>query len=143
MDKQYVQFIADLKQNIVRSRYAGARLANKEQLMLYFKTGKMLVEKVDAEKWGAKVLEQIGEDLQKLMPGLRGFSHRNLKKMKHFYAEYQFIAIGPSATAQIREVRKSLIPESATAKLQKTRITENEYPNNLSHRPCRSFRMNT
>jgi hypothetical protein len=38
MDKGYVEFISDLKKNIVRSRYVAARLANKEQVMLYFKT---------------------------------------------------------------------------------------------------------
>jgi hypothetical protein len=38
MDKGYVEFINDLKQRIVQSRYIAARLANREQLMLYFKT---------------------------------------------------------------------------------------------------------
>ena len=52
MNKEYIQFIADLKQNIVQSRYAAMRLANKEQLLLYFKTGKMLSEKIESEKWG-------------------------------------------------------------------------------------------
>gem|GEM_PF-3154250 len=28
------------------------RLANKERLLLYFKTGKMLSEKIESEKWG-------------------------------------------------------------------------------------------
>jgi hypothetical protein len=64
-----VQFVAELKKNIVQSRYVAARLANKEQLLLYFKTGKMLAEKIAAEEWGAKVLEQIADDLQKQFPG--------------------------------------------------------------------------
>jgi hypothetical protein len=34
-------------------------LANREQLLLYFKTGKMLSEKITVQKWGAKVIEQI------------------------------------------------------------------------------------
>jgi hypothetical protein len=49
MDKGYVEFISDLKKNIVQSRYIAARLANKEQLMLYFKTGRMLSEKIIAK----------------------------------------------------------------------------------------------
>jgi len=72
-----------------KSRYAAARLANKEQLLLYFKIGEILSERIAAEKWGVKILEQIAEDLQKQLPGLRGFSHRNLRNMKQFHSEYQ------------------------------------------------------
>jgi hypothetical protein len=46
MDKEYLRLIGDLKQSIIQSRYAAARLANREQLMLYFKTGKVLSEKI-------------------------------------------------------------------------------------------------
>jgi hypothetical protein len=49
MEKQYIDFIADLKRNIIQSRYIAARLANKEQLMLYYNTGKMLAEKIESE----------------------------------------------------------------------------------------------
>ena len=106
MDKKYLDFITDLKQNIIQSRYIAARLANKEQLLLYFKTGKMLSEKIDAEKWGAKVMEQIAEDLQKQLPGLRGFSYRNLKKMRQFYEEYRQLPIRPLTTAQLLSISK-------------------------------------
>jgi len=46
MNKQYIQLITDLRQNIIQSRYAAARLANKEQLLLYFRIGKILPEKI-------------------------------------------------------------------------------------------------
>lgn len=121
MNKQYIQLIADLKQGIIQSRYAAARFANKEQLLLYFKTGKVLSEKIAAEKWGAKILEQIAVDLQKQLPGLRGFSFRNLKNMRRFYSEYQFITFGQSLTAQLRTVRNPASPKqilpSSTAEL--------------------------
>lgn len=107
MNKQYIVLINELKQSIIQSRYAAARLANREQLLLYYKTGKMLAERIAAEKWGAKILEQIAEDLQKQLPGLRGFSFKNLKNMRRFYNEYQSITIGQSVTAQIRKVRSN------------------------------------
>jgi hypothetical protein len=88
MDKKYLQFVKELKQSIVQSRYAAARLANREQLLLYSKIGKMLSEKIAAEKWGAKVIEQIAADLQRELPGLRGFSATSLKKMRQFASEY-------------------------------------------------------
>jgi predicted nuclease of restriction endonuclease-like (RecB) superfamily len=101
MNKGYVEFITDLKQRIVQSRYIAARLANKEQLMLYLKTGRLLAEKIVAEKWGTAVIEQIAKDLQKQLPGLRGFSARNLWLMKKFYDEYQGFIILQSVTAEI------------------------------------------
>jgi hypothetical protein len=79
--KKYLQFITDLKQSIIQSRYQAARLANKEQLYLYLITGQMLAQKIDAEKWGAKVIVQISTDLQNQLPGLKGFSYRNLMKI--------------------------------------------------------------
>ncbi|HVW61600.1 MAG TPA: PDDEXK nuclease domain-containing protein [Puia sp.] len=107
MSKQYIRLIAELKRSIIQSRYVAARLANREQLLLYFKTGKMLAEKIAAEKWGMKILVQISEDLQKQLPGLRGFSQRNLINMKHFYNEYQSLIITQSVTAKIRNVRRT------------------------------------
>ncbi len=106
MNKQYIRLIADLKQSIIQSRYVAARLANKEQLLLYFKTGKMLSEKIAAEKWGVKIVEQIAEDLQKQLPGLRGFSYRNLMNMRKFYTEYQSFTFLQSPPAEIRNLRK-------------------------------------
>ena len=84
MDKGYMNFIADLKKNIVRSRYITAKLITKEQLLLDFKTGKMLSEKTIAEKWGASVIERIAMDLQGELPGIRGFSYASLKNMQQF-----------------------------------------------------------
>ena len=100
-DKNYLEFIRSLKQEIINSRYQAARLANREQLLLYFKTGRMLSEKVKAQKWGTKVLEQIAVDLQSNLPGLKGFSFTNLKKMRQFFEAYSNFEIRPSATAQI------------------------------------------
>jgi len=54
MDKKYIDFIADLKKNIVQSRYIAARLANKEQLLLYFKTGKCSRKKSTRRNGGQK-----------------------------------------------------------------------------------------
>lgn len=104
----YKQFIKDIKQNIIRSRYHAMRLANQEQLKLYFKLGQMLSEKIHAENWGAKIIEQISQDLQREMPGLRGFSHTNLKKMRQFHDAYSTPVITPSLTAQLQETFYSI-----------------------------------
>ena len=115
--KQYLQFITELKQSIIKSRYQAARLANREQLSLYLRTGQMLTKKIDAEKWGAKVIEQISKDLQKQLPGLKGFSYRNLMKMKQFYTDYHPLSILPSATAELVNTDGEAFLPSATAEI--------------------------
>ncbi|HEY6902272.1 MAG TPA: PDDEXK nuclease domain-containing protein [Puia sp.] len=88
MDKKYVDFITGLKQNIIQSRYIAARLINREILLLYFKTGKMLAEKIEQEEWGTGVVKQIADDY--------------LMNMRKFYTEYQRIVFVQSPTAQFK-----------------------------------------
>lgn len=99
--KSYLQFIQELKKSISQSRYQAARLANKEQLVLYIRVGEMLNEKIKTEKWGNNVLEQVAADLQNQVPGLRGFSYRNLRNMRQFYLAYESSVIWQSLTAKL------------------------------------------
>ncbi len=126
MDKKYLQFITDLKLNIIQSRYIAARLVNKEQLLLYFKTGKMLSDKIATEKWGAKVIGQIAEDLQKQLPGLRGFSFSNLKNMRQFFEAYKDSPIGQLVTGQLPDKLADSFLQSATAEIRKIRRHKEE-----------------
>ena len=49
----------------------------------------MISEKIKAQKWGAKVIDQISADLQKELPSLKGFSAGNLKKIRLFAEAYE------------------------------------------------------
>lgn len=109
MNIDYIAFVQDIKQQILRSRYQAARLVNREQLLLYFAIGKNLSTKIASKKWGAKVIEQISADLQKELVGLRGFSYRNLMKMKQFADEYSIPPILPLATAELQITDNQLL----------------------------------
>lgn len=113
-NQSYLQLIRELKQNIVHSRYEASRLANRELLKLYMSTGLKLSERVASENWGAKIIGQLALDLQKELPGLRGFSRRNLMNMKQFAKAYMNTYFMQLATAQITEPR---IVQSSTAQL--------------------------
>ncbi|MBD0403695.1 YhcG family protein [Flammeovirga sp. EKP202] len=78
-------FIKDLKQQILQSRYVVAKIANAEMLRLYFTIGELVEIEFQNNKWGAKVLEDISSKLQQELPGLRGFSSRNISNMRSFY----------------------------------------------------------
>ncbi len=107
----YSKFVQEVKQQILESRYNAARLVNKELLLLYYNIGKMLHEKIKQAKWGDKVLQNISADLQKELPGLRGFSAQNIKKMRIFYEAYPMLlqhTIGSSTTNQFENMQKDI-----------------------------------
>lgn len=130
LTKSYLQLVQDLKVNILQSRYQAARLANRGQLLLYFQSGKMLSEKILAEKWGVNVLGQIASDLQQQMPGLRGFSSRNLQKMRQLYSRYADTVIGQLVTAQLAHMNlaenNSLITPTVTAQIKTLQKADNQ-----------------
>jgi predicted nuclease of restriction endonuclease-like (RecB) superfamily len=92
--KNYKVIIKELKSIILASRYKAAALANKELLNLYFSVGKLISDKTRDGKWGAGVLTKLSRDLQKELPGIRGFGPSNLKRMRVFYqvwdADFEF-----------------------------------------------------
>ena len=90
--KVYTETIKQLKSAILASRYKAATLANRELITLYFNVGKVINEKIKIGKWGDKVLEQLSDDLQLELPGLKGFSATNIKRMKSFYINILIIS---------------------------------------------------
>lgn len=81
----FIEVVNTLKSTILSSRYKVAMLANKEVIHLYLSIGKLISEKTHSDKWGSKVIESISNQLQTELPGLRGFSASNLKKMRLFF----------------------------------------------------------
>ena len=80
--------VKTLKTLILRSRYVAARQANSEMLKLYFVIGAYVSEHSRKGKWGTGVIEAISEQLSKELPGLRGFSARNIRYMRDFFEEW-------------------------------------------------------
>lgn len=88
IDKEYVQWIHDIKQRYRNSQIKAAVKVNSEQLLFNWQLGRDLVELATEEKWGKGVVEQVSLDLQAEFPGVKGFSARNLWFMKQWYAFY-------------------------------------------------------
>lgn len=59
------------------------------QLSLYYGIGRYVSINLLQAHWGTKALDAISERLQRELPGLRGFSSGNLKKMRIFYEEWR------------------------------------------------------
>ena len=117
-NKDYIKFISGIKEDIIKSRYQAARLVNKELILLYFQVGKKLSVKIKSEKWGAKVIQNISDDLQRELPGLRGFSFTNLKNMRQFYEYYQLLPFSQLSTGQLKSTSKTIMQSSTAQKSQ-------------------------
>lgn len=62
--------------------------ANEELILLYFNVGKIVSEKVVAEAWGEKTVDELAKYIANAMPGLSGFNRRGLYRMKQFFETY-------------------------------------------------------
>ena len=80
--------IDTIKTAILEAQYKAAKAVNAVQLSLYFSIGKYVSEHTRKGYWGTGALEYISEQLQRELPGLRGFSATNLKRMRVFYEEW-------------------------------------------------------
>ncbi|MDR0683369.1 MAG: PDDEXK nuclease domain-containing protein [Dysgonamonadaceae bacterium] len=87
-NKEYLEAVKAIKEAILRSQYRTVSTANREQLSLYYGIGRYVSENSRIGFWGTGAIKQISNDLQKELPGLRGFSAENMKKMRHFYEEW-------------------------------------------------------
>lgn len=74
-----------IKTAILQSQYRAAKSVNREQLALYFGIGRYISEHSRKGYWGTGAIESISEQLQRELPGLRGFGARQLKNMRQFY----------------------------------------------------------
>ena len=93
--------VKEIKAAIIKAQARVSANANAELLTLYFGIGQYVSQKTKTEKWGTGVIDAISSQLQKEMPGLRGFSGKSIRKMRQFYEAWGGNAIWPSATAKL------------------------------------------
>lgn len=81
----YNEAVGVIKEAILQSQCRAASIVNKEQLSLYYGIGKYVSENSRNGYWGKGAIETISRQLQRELPGLRGFSAANIKFMRQFY----------------------------------------------------------
>ena len=88
LDKEYTQWIYDIKQRFRNAQIKATIKVNSEQLLFNWQLGRDLVVRKAEEKWGNGIVEQVSLDLQAAFPEAKGFSARNLWNMKKWYSFY-------------------------------------------------------
>ena len=87
-NRNYEKAVEIIKTAILQSQYDAARSVNEKQIMLYYGIGKFISRNSREGFWGKGAIEAISEQLDKELPGLKGFSARNLRNIRTFYEEY-------------------------------------------------------
>ncbi len=87
----YNEAVSAIKTAILQSQQAAVKSVNEKQLLLYFSIGKYISQNSRNGFWGKGAIDAISEQLDREMPGLRGFSARSLRYMRTFYEEWSFL----------------------------------------------------
>lgn len=98
--QNYDDAVQVIKSTILGSQYEAARSVNERQLILYYRIGKYISQKSRSGSWGKGAIDVISEMLSKELPGLRGFSARNLRYMRMFYEEWPELDISSKSDFQ-------------------------------------------
>jgi len=88
-DMTYAVAVQAIKEAIQRSQARALHAVNSEVLSLYYGIGRYISANSRKGFWGTGALSQISSQLQKEMPGLKGYSETSLKDMRTFYEQWQ------------------------------------------------------
>ncbi len=83
--RDFAAAVKDIKLAVLQARANATRLANAEALKLYFFVGGYISKKSRNAKWGSGAIDALSRQLQVELPGLRGFSSGNIRKMRLFF----------------------------------------------------------
>ena len=98
-DSELANVVQVIKSAILQSQQRALKAINQEQLALYYGVGRYISANTRTKNWGSGFIDAISEQLRKELPGLKGFSARNLKNMRMFYEQWKQLESSNSADA--------------------------------------------
>ncbi|MRX75920.1 DUF1016 family protein [Pedobacter petrophilus] len=97
LEPQFTEIIGLIK----KSRNHALKAVNKELIDLYWSIGEYINNRISNSDWGQSVVKQLADYIQRNEPDLKGFSDKNLWRMKQFYETYQDT---PKLSSLLREI---------------------------------------
>jgi len=95
------------------------KAVSRQTVKLYWNIGKTISQKIAKEDWGNNVVEKLAKDLQFEFPGIKGFSARNIWRMKSFYDTYSKNEKLTPLVAEIGWVQNCIIIEKVKDDLER------------------------
>jgi predicted nuclease of restriction endonuclease-like (RecB) superfamily len=97
MDNRFTEIIQLIKQ----SRNNAVRAVNAELINLYWNIGEYISKKINQSEWGDSVVTELANFIQTQEPEIKGFSDKNIWRMKQFYETYTDF---PKLSPLVREI---------------------------------------
>lgn len=121
LDPKYNDAVKMIKTAILQSQARALASVNQEQLALYYGIGRFISQNSRAGYWGKDAIDTISHQLSTEIPGLRGFSPRNLRNMRTFYEEWSILDSNLAVTTakldnkdiSLSKMASSMIPVAA------------------------------
>ncbi|MCR9016071.1 PDDEXK nuclease domain-containing protein [Aquiflexum gelatinilyticum] len=97
MDNRFTDIIKLINQ----SRTNAIRAVNAELINLYWNIGDYISKKIEQSEWGDSVVSELAKYIQQNEPEIKGFSDKNIWRMKQFYETYKDF---PKLSPLLREI---------------------------------------
>ena len=97
MDNRFTDIIQLIKQ----SRTNAIKAVNAELIHLYWNVGEHISKKIEQSEWGDSVVTELANFIQTKEPEIKGFSDKNIWRMKKFYETYKDF---PKLSILLREI---------------------------------------
>jgi predicted nuclease of restriction endonuclease-like (RecB) superfamily len=91
----------DIIQLIKKSRINAIRAVNAELINLYWNIGEYISRKIEQSEWGDSVVTELAYFILTNEPEIKGFSDKNIWRMKQFYETYKDF---PKLSTLLREI---------------------------------------
>ena len=97
MEKNFSEITSLIKQ----TRISVIRIVNSELINLYWNIGQYIYFKIEQSNWGQSIVKELSDHIQNTEPDIKGFSDKNLWRMKQFYEAYKDF---PKLSPLVREI---------------------------------------
>jgi predicted nuclease of restriction endonuclease-like (RecB) superfamily len=97
MEYRFTEIIQLIKQ----SRNNAIKAVNSELINLYWNIGEYISNKIEQSEWGDSVVTELARFIQTHEPEIKGFSDKNIWRMKQFYETYKNF---PKLSTLLREI---------------------------------------
>ena len=108
LPSNYNETLLVLNERIKLAQYKSLSIVNTEMILMYLDFGRIFSEKLKSG-WGEGIIDTISKDLQSEHIGVKGFSSRNLRRMKLIFEEVSNNPIWTQAVSKIPWGHSNLI----------------------------------
>ena len=101
MKKKIESQFTEVVKLIQQSRFKAYKAVNTELIDLYWRVGEYISNRIANEEWGKSIVSVLADYIQNAEPEIKGFSDKNLWRMKQYFEAYRDY---PKLSAALREI---------------------------------------